>query len=405
MTKGIQLKQRGMTLVLVTAAMLALIGVAALSIDVNHAMLNKTRLQNSVDAAALAAAIVLDNGGSEAQATAAAKTTLTNVANATGNTEMDFTSAQVVVQFSNDPATFPFSGFDPDEDSYARVAVSNFALSNFFAHVFSVDKNLASTAVAGPSPSNTLVTNVVPIAVCEGEDVGTNGYDQGSIYALKIADQNQSQMGPGNYQLLDFGSGASTVREALAGGYKGAIDISKPVTTKPGNTIGPVGQGLNTRFDDYSGGGVSSTDYPPDVYVKEPVKSAKLDNDGNVDYSDTSGAGGQPWGYADYLAALPDCTGDSACRINSGGQENRRILVIPVVDCTGASGGTSNFNVTALACFFMLQQAPTNNSGKEAVFGEFIEDCTVSGGVPGQNSSNDGPYRIVLYRDPHGEES
>jgi hypothetical protein len=53
----------------------------------------------------------------------------------------------------------------------------------------------------------------------------------------------------------------------------------------------------------------------------------------------------------------------------------------------------------------MLQSAPTSNSGKEAVFGEFIEDCTVSGGVPGQNSNSDGPYRIVLYRDPNGEES
>lgn len=405
MKRGNQAKQKGMTLVLVTAAMLALIGVAALSIDVNHAMLNKTRLQNSVDAAALAAAIVLDNGGTATQAEAAAKSTLMNVASASGNTEMDFTGAQVTIQFSNDPAIFPFSGFDPDKDSYTRVSVSSFQLENFFAHIFEIDKDLASTAVAGPGPSNTLITNVVPMAVCEGEDTGTNGYDQGSIYALKLADQSQSEMGSGNYQLLDFGSGANTVRAALAGGFEGAVDITEPVTTKPGNTIGPVGQGLNTRFDEYSGGGVSSTDYPPDVYVKEPVKAAKLDVDGNLDYTDTSGDGGQPWGYEDYLAALPDCTGDSACRLNSGGEEYRRILVVPVVDCSGANGGTSTFNVTALACFFMLQKAPTTNSGKEAVFGEFIQDCTVSGGIPGQNSSNDGPYRIVLYRDPLGEES
>jgi len=398
-------KQRGLTLVLVTAAMLALVGVAALSIDVNHAMLNKTRLQNSVDAAALAAAIVLDNGGSTTEAEAAAKTTLINMGGASGNDEMDFTSAQIVVQFSNDPAIFPFSGFNSDDDGYARVAVSGYQLDNFFAHILNVTKNLSSSAVAGPSPSNTLVTNVVPIAVCEGEDAGTNGYNQGDLYALKLADQNQSEMGPGNYQLLDFGSGASTVREALAGGYKGAIDITEPVITKPGNTIGPVGQGLNTRFDDYSGGGLSDTDYPSDIYVREPVKPAKLDNDGNITYLDTSGSGGGAWGYSDYLAALPDCSGDSDCRIDSGGEENRRVLVIPVVDCSSASGGTSAFNVTALACFFMLQSAPTSNSGKEAVFGEFIEDCTVSGGVPGQNSNSDGPYRIVLYRDPNGEES
>ncbi len=34
-----------------------------------------------------------------------------------------------------------------------------------------------------------------------------------------------------------------------------------------------------------------------------------------------------------------------------------------------------------------------------------ILDCTASGGNPGQDSSSDGPYTIVLYKDPSGEES
>ncbi len=33
---------------------------------------------------------------------------------------------------------------------------------------------------------------------------------------------------------------------------------------------GPVSRGLNTRFGQYSGGGVNSTDYPPDVITREP---------------------------------------------------------------------------------------------------------------------------------------
>lgn len=321
-------KQKGLALVLVTAAMLSLIGVAALSIDVNHAMLNKTRLQNSLDAAALAAAIVVDNGGTTAEATIAANTTLTNVANATGNDEMDFSTATVAVQFSNDADVFPDGSFNPAEDTYVRVSVTGFELDNFFAHVFNVDKNLDSSAVAGPSPSLSSTTNIVPIAVCEGEDGGTNGYNPGEVYPIKVASHMNSDMGAGNYQLLDFGSGASTVREALAGNpdsieqYQqtyGSIGVGSTVTTKPGNTVGPVGQGLNTRFGSYSGGGLSAVDYPSDVYVREPVTSPTTDNDGNVTYEDTSGAGGQPWGYSDYLSALPDCTGDSDCRISSGG--------------------------------------------------------------------------------------
>ncbi|MDC5823068.1 Tad domain-containing protein [Vibrio europaeus] len=407
-------KQKGLALVLVTAAMLSLIGVAALSIDVNHAMLNKTRLQNSLDAAALAAAIVIDNGGTTAQATAAANTTLTNMTNATGNDEMDFSSSSVSVQYSNDPTVFPDGSFNLAEDTFVRVSVSNYELDNFLAHVLNADKNLDSSAVAGPSPSVGSTTNIVPIAVCEGDDGGTNGYNLGQIYPIKVADHHSSDMGPGNYQLLDFGSGASTIREALAGDpdpieqYQqthGSIGVGGTVTTKPGNTVGPVGQGLNTRFGSYSGGGVTADDYPSDVYVREPDTSPTTDNDGNVTYDDTSGAGGQPWGYSDYKSALPDCTGDSDCRIASGGQINRRTLVLPVVDCSGATGGSTSFEVTALACFFLLQQAPTSNGSKDPVYGEFIEDCSVLSGPPGQNSDSDGPYRIVLYKDPNGDES
>lgn len=399
-------RQQGLVLVMVTVAMLALVGVAALSIDVSHAVLNKARLQNSVDAAALAAAIVMDSEGTNTQATTAANSTLSNVAAATGNAEMDFSNATITVEYSNDPTIFPqSSGYNANLDTYVRVTVSAYPLDNFFAYVFGVDKQLVSSAVAGPSPGIDVV-NVVPMAVCEGESGtgGSTGYDTGELYALKIADQNQSEMGSGNYQLLDFGSGANTVKYALAGGYEGSVGVGDTVITKPGNTIGPVGQGLNTRFGD-TGGGLSASEFPSDVYVKEPIKSPSIDNDGNLSYSDTSGAGGSAWGYSDYKAALPDCSGDSDCKIASGGQHDRRILVIPIVDCSGASGGTSAFTVTALGCFFMLQKAPTSNSGKQAVFGEFISDCTASGGNPGQDSSNEGPYTIVLYKDPGGEES
>ena len=96
-------RQKGLVLVLVTAAMLALVGVAALSIDVNHALMNKSRLQNSADAAALAAATVIDSDGSTGDATTAANTTLTNMAGASGNSAMAFSAESVLVQYSNDP--------------------------------------------------------------------------------------------------------------------------------------------------------------------------------------------------------------------------------------------------------------------------------------------------------------
>lgn len=403
-------RQKGLVMVLVTATLFALIGVAALSIDVNHALMNKSRLQNSVDAAALAAAVVMDGGGSLGDATTAANSAITAMANATGNDEMSFPADSILVQFTNDPQHFPAppqtqsAGFSTNQDAFVRVIVSHYLLENYFADWLGINKALNVSAAAGPSPSAPAV-NVVPMAVCQDDSAtGSQGYDTGKLYALKLSDLDQAEMGAGNYQLLDFGSGADTVREALAGGFEGRVGVGDSVVTKPGNTVGPVGQGLNTRFGQYGGGGLSETDYPPDVYVKEPVRNASLDKDGNVVYDDTSGANGQPWRYSDYESAMP-CTGDSACRIDEGGQYDRRILIIPIVDCSGASGGTTSFTVTALGCFFLLQQAPTSNSGKEAVFGEFLHDCSAYGGTPGQNSDSQGPYLIVLYEDPDRRES
>ncbi len=157
------IKQKGLVLVLVTAAMLSLVGVAAFSVDVNHALMNQTRLQNSVDAAALAAAVVAANGGTIDNATAAANSTLTGMAGATGNTEMDFSSSTISVQFSNDPDTFPDGSFTADGDVFVRVAVSSYELTDFFIDVFGIDKAIASSAVAGPSASLEVVCNLVPM--------------------------------------------------------------------------------------------------------------------------------------------------------------------------------------------------------------------------------------------------
>src|SRR5437868_4116251 len=65
-------KQRGITLIVVTIALLSLLLVGGLALDIGHVTVNKARLQATADSAALAAAKVLDVTGSTAQATVAA---------------------------------------------------------------------------------------------------------------------------------------------------------------------------------------------------------------------------------------------------------------------------------------------------------------------------------------------
>ena len=75
MQRATRRTQKGITLVLISMVLLILLGMAAFGIDLNHQVLNKTRLQNAVDAAALAGAVVVDifnNGSTLAKAVAAA---------------------------------------------------------------------------------------------------------------------------------------------------------------------------------------------------------------------------------------------------------------------------------------------------------------------------------------------
>ena len=81
-------RQRGAAMILVVVGMVAILGVAGLALDSGHMMLNKTRLQNSADAAALAAAKTLDQTADVTLAEAAAEAMFAVNAGNAGNREI-----------------------------------------------------------------------------------------------------------------------------------------------------------------------------------------------------------------------------------------------------------------------------------------------------------------------------
>jgi len=75
-------------MVFLTVAMLALLLMVGLALDVGHATLNKSRLQNATDAAALAAAKMIDSTRSTILATTEALTAFGANANSSGDQEL-----------------------------------------------------------------------------------------------------------------------------------------------------------------------------------------------------------------------------------------------------------------------------------------------------------------------------
>lgn len=426
-------RQRGAVIVLIVIAMLSMLLMAALALDGSHMLVNKTRLQNAVDAAALSGAKTLSQVMGTLNAATltrdAALQTLNLNAAATGNAELATAIAGNAAGFAvvelSASVYGPFSFPGPSDARYVRVSVPDYPLAGFFWEVAQTfgdgdtpDKSVAAVATAGPSPTSPC--DLAPVMVC-GEPVPNTffGYSFGDLEVLKSATNNSSGIGPGNFQLLDFGSGGKTVRELMAGGGTICPVVGDEVQTKPGNTVGPSIQGLNTRFGEYSGG-ISSSDYPPDlvtnydqvsnqgalslsdsgsiVYGKsngkgDGTEAVSADADGNI----TTASGTAVFDYNDWQQRSAECVSGSGSGCQANGVFQRRILRVVVGQCTGTDGGTAHVPVLGFGCFFVLQ--PASQKGNESqIFGQFVEDCE-GDNVPGPDPANDqGPQIIQLYK-------
>ena len=416
-------RQEGSVSALMVIALAAMAMMAALALDGGHMMLNKTRLQNAVDAAALSGAKTLSqveggvNSVSAATATrTAALNTLTQNANATGNNELATAvggnaGAFAVVELASS-VYGPFSYPGPTDAKYVRVSVASYNLTGFFwsfAQSLGALGNKAVAAIATAGPSPTSPCDLAPLMVC-GDPAQYNpgagmfwGFQFGDLKVLKTASGNQSPIGPGNFQLLDFGSGGNAVREEMAGGGQVCRNVGDNVTTEPGNKVGPASQGLNTRFGIYNGP-VSASAYPPDLVTTSSNPAITDDGTGPKYQGQTitssngnlTAGGNSILDYNDWRASVAACVaGGSGCQSN--GVFERRMLKIVVGNCAGKNNGSTSIPVLGFGCYFVVQ--PMNGGGGEAeIFGQFVKECegdNVAGPSP---STDSGPQIIQLYK-------
>ncbi|MEZ9631271.1 hypothetical protein BCT86_13820 [Vibrio breoganii] len=393
-------KQNGLIVVLFTISLLVILGFAALAIDINHMILNKSRVQNGVDSAALSASVALENGASISGAATAAITTIKEMAAATGNDELDFdvsgtagngtatkdysfTSSEgtvIKVQFSNNPITFPAVGtLSTVRDVYTRVAVESHGLDSYFLQIFGISKSVRASAVAGRSAGVISVSNLAPIGICDKSSVNPGsdtvyGYETGLEHeiagkeakcknAKKCTEEelNAGDIGPGNYnflQLQGYGNGKSLdgLQGALGGNPPSGFDddetgiyfVGGDVDTETGAGNGPA-TAINSRFVDTEGFPDGDDDPGPNL----------MDEYNSTNF--------------------------------------RRQIVVPIVDCSVSTPGSSlPVTISGFACILLTQQYDKDD---KIVYGEFYKGCTVPGGGTGQNPTATGPYKIQLYRD------
>lgn len=412
---GRRFRQRGVALPLVVIGLVAMLAIAGLALDSSHAFVNKTRLQNMADAAALAAAKVYDQTADTVPSTAAANSVFGLNTDGNGNFEIDGEydsgNISVVVQYSQTLNPFVPSGIGP----YVRVIATGFNMATGLSAVINIASiDVAATAVAGPSPTIDNACNIAPLVVC-ANDVNDNyyGFDQDTLMVLKPTPGDHDDVGPGNYKLLRLNCpGGACVRDAMAGTYDACATTGQTVESEPGVDAGPTSQGFNTRFGEYVGP-VSPDDYPPDVVTHSTTPRLETFEDpGTGDDVITWGNGGPVvttaaditgYDYNNYVYRTTHGMYDFAPGGSPGGVEWRRVLAMPVADCTGDQTGQSTLNVEGFACFYMLQKI--GGGVDKNIFGQFVNSC-LAGGAPGPDpGSGPGPYLIQLYKDPDSGDS
>jgi hypothetical protein len=416
--------QRGIVAVLFTIALVAMLGMVGMALDGAHGMLNKTRLQNTVDAAALSAAKTLDQTDDTVLATAEALAMFSTNALGAGNAEIaaSYAGGQLTVSVQFSTTLHPFvPGTVPAR--YVNVTARNLRLPGWFIPIMGVNELVVgASAVAGPSPTIGTACNIAPMMMCgtPGLQASDNyGYTIGAADVMKSS-TNSFEVGPGNFQLIRLGGGqgGADVREAMAGSYDGCLTTGDTIPTEPGNTVGPVVHGLNTRFGIYSGpmNGTQS-EYPPDVVVGGPTPSLTYECPAAGDGSDTICYNDVPLpadpldytfhNFPDYQAAITPPHSYDNYPIEDGGigAFNRRILAAPIGDCSSTTNGQGDVPILGFLCYYLLQPAVLKGNESQ-VYGQFISDgCPITGRPSPIPTTGPGPYIIQLYKDETAEAS
>ncbi|PHR85347.1 MAG: hypothetical protein COA59_03065 [Colwellia sp.] len=429
--------QGGNVLVLFVISLLALLTLASLALDGGHLLLNKGRLQNLVDAAALHAAKELDSGATRAQAeTAAINLLQVNLAHtdqqelsrAIDLADIDETSTAVLsFEYSIDADPF-LAVADPDA-KFVKISLTQLSLDNFLANVFSFNKRVSATALAGPSTAiENCFTNLVPMAVCGTGNTTPFGLIHNSLYMMKIGSNTESAIGAGNFQLirLENNSGAADIRTAMAGEdnivktcFTTGSD-NESVPTEPGNSVGPVAQGLNTRMGFWNGP-VNADEHPRDENIcqGQKIEVADIEVDGVINSEALAEAYATKayrasWYVDDNNKAIPSCTPPTAGLTANPQEDNfshvlpaspgRRIMNVVIAKCDGETNGANNLDFLGVGCFFLTQKV--EHKGQESyVIGEFIYDCSGGGNATLEPVDTPGPYKMVLYHVPGSTDS
>ena len=379
--------ERGSVTAVTALGMLAFLLAVGLCVDISHFYVAKAELQNGADAAALAGASALNSEpGGITEATNRAVTVMNNYElNNQGLTigEDDVTFA---VNFEGPYMDAEAAQAVAGDIRFVQVEVPPKPIGAVFAGLAMNDEgpiaddpgrsrktaNISASAIAGMSMPPNVFCDWIPLSVLD--DPAAPTLVRGEMYIIRGGPH--TSVAPGNRQVLAIGgTGASVVRENLARGIRECAEPGSVYVrdTKPGVNAGPVRDGLNTRFGDYTSG-LDWRDYPPDVNVKENIT------------------------WEQYRNATPG-SADWESPAGMTGVAMRRVVVLPIISTAEFDPGRDTVKFWKFVAFFLRKKLDGGSGGD--IEAEYIGERFVFGNG-GYNPSG-GPVtpelaQPVIYR-------
>jgi hypothetical protein len=380
--------QRGAVAVVVGLTIVVLAGMVGLAIDGGHLYLTKTELQNASDGCALAASYNLTGSPAITQASFveadAAGQTVGN-RNKVDFQNSDIAKSDITIEFAtslNGPWIKAVS--NPSGSSkYVRCTLQRTGITPYLMQVLGFGDQTVkamATATLAPSQSNC----AVPMGLCTqtGGSPPEYGYTKGNWYGMDFSDTGGNANYTGNFRWLDFdpntttpgcpGGGANEIACVMKG--TGQCSLPPPIAgscpktganTPPGcvgenGNVSKMEPAYNSRFGVYKdgGGNPNINDSPPDYtgfaydnlsWGSQHDAYAGVDPLGAVNFKTnrTAHASTQSTYYSNpyHISTVSQHTDSGA---------DRRLVVVPMVDCSGFTGGGQYAPIRAYACVLML---------------------------------------------------
>ena len=376
-------RQHGAIIVTVALALLFLLGFMGIALDFGRLFIVKTELQTAMDSCALAAAQELDGSGQKALDRAA------SAGMASGNlNKVNFQGAaagiiKTDITFS-DTLTGAYSyTFVPVANAkYVKCSQTKSGIAPWLLQAmgaFSGNAALGATrsvqalgvASRVPSQSNC----AIPVGICKKSP----NYQPGEWLAGAV---NSGGSVSGQFRWLDFtanGGGARELKDVLEGEGQCALPGNDTVAGKPRNN-GSAAFAYNTRFGIYQGSGGPPTDGIPDLtgyawYSDTPLTQPPYPNKySQFVIKHASNATYQ----GDKIS--PDTLGlNTVGKTYSGPLSDvgadRRIVVAPIINCSGFDGlgSSGTLKIDSFACILLLH--PIKNgagAASEKMWVEYI---------------------------------